>query len=307
LVNISENQLRLYLYNPEKDKPQDENMTSLDSSDFRAEVYGPHYYSLQIHRKEGEKTLLFSTSQGPTIASENYWELSLQFPKGAALFGAGGLRLSSKPKLLYNTEERLGANPFIIILDAEVGAYGILFSNPGPLEFQLLEDPNILLVKSLSIVMWNISVFSGPTPARVMEQYTSSGGRRPILPPPWALGLHVCRNMMTGEESLAADDARQYMENATNFPYDSDCLQERLLYQFDFQMPEVVKNVEQEFKQTGRRLLLSLPPQVRNGAEFNNTLPYVRSEVFTAVTMNNGVFWDITPCGSCKNRRFGGT
>jgi hypothetical protein len=22
--------------------------------------------------------------------------------------------------------------------------------------------------------------------------------------------------------------------------------------------------------------------------------------------MNNGVFWDITPCGSCKNRRFGG-
>jgi hypothetical protein len=34
---------------------------------------------------------------------------------------------------------------------------------------------------------------------------------------------------------------------------------------------------------------------------------YVRFEVFTAVTMKNGVFWDITPCGSCKNRRFGGT
>jgi hypothetical protein len=22
--------------------------------------------------------------------------------------------------------------------------------------------------------------------------------------------------------------------------------------------------------------------------------------------MKNGVFWDVTPCGSCKNRRFGG-
>jgi hypothetical protein len=32
----------------------------------------------------------------------------------------------------------------------------------------------------------------------------------------------------------------------------------------------------------------------------------VRSEAFTAVTMKNGVFWDVTPCGSCKNRRFGG-
>jgi hypothetical protein len=27
----------------------------------------------------------------------------------------------------------------------------------------------------------------------------------------------------------------------------------------------------------------------------------VRCEVFTAVTMKNGVFWDVTPCGSCKN------
>jgi hypothetical protein len=33
----------------------------------------------------------------------------------------------------------------------------------------------------------------------------------------------------------------------------------------------------------------------------------VRFEVFTAVTMKNGVFWDVTMCGSCKIRRFGGT
>jgi hypothetical protein len=32
-------------------------------------------------------------------------------------------------------------------------------------------------------------------------------------------------------------------------------------------------------------------------------LGYVRFEVFTAVTMKNGVFWDAPPCGSCKNRR----
>jgi hypothetical protein len=32
-----------------------------------------------------------------------------------------------------------------------------------------------------------------------------------------------------------------------------------------------------------------------------------RFEVFTAVTMKNGVFWDVTPCGSCTKRCFGGT
>jgi hypothetical protein len=29
--------------------------------------------------------------------------------------------------------------------------------------------------------------------------------------------------------------------------------------------------------------------------------------VFTAMTMKNGVFWDVMPCVSCKNRRFEGT
>jgi hypothetical protein len=34
---------------------------------------------------------------------------------------------------------------------------------------------------------------------------------------------------------------------------------------------------------------------------------YLRFEVFTALNMKNGVFWDVTLCGSCKNQRFGGT
>jgi hypothetical protein len=34
---------------------------------------------------------------------------------------------------------------------------------------------------------------------------------------------------------------------------------------------------------------------------------HVRLEVFTAVAMKNAAFWDITPCGSFKNRRFGRT
>jgi hypothetical protein len=41
--------------------------------------------------------------------------------------------------------------------------------------------------------------------------------------------------------------------------------------------------------------------------QIEQSLRYVRFEVFTAVTMKNGVFWDVTPCGSCKSRRFGGT
>jgi hypothetical protein len=30
-------------------------------------------------------------------------------------------------------------------------------------------------------------------------------------------------------------------------------------------------------------------------------------ELGTTLAVKNGVFWDVTPCGSRKNRRFGGT
>jgi hypothetical protein len=40
---------------------------------------------------------------------------------------------------------------------------------------------------------------------------------------------------------------------------------------------------------------------------FLNIIDFVRFEVFTAVTMKNAVFWDVAPCRSCVNRRFGGT
>jgi hypothetical protein len=44
-----------------------------------------------------------------------------------------------------------------------------------------------------------------------------------------------------------------------------------------------------------------------NVPSFKETVFCLRFEVFTVVTMKNGVFWDDALCGSCKNRSFGGT
>jgi hypothetical protein len=33
----------------------------------------------------------------------------------------------------------------------------------------------------------------------------------------------------------------------------------------------------------------------------------LRDEALSRPMLKKGVFWDVTPCGSCKNRRFGGT
>jgi hypothetical protein len=52
-------------------------------------------------------------------------------------------------------------------------------------------------------------------------------------------------------------------------------------------------------------LLVLAWPTLRPGTLSHYLL--VRFEVFTAVSMKNGVFWDVTPCGSCKYCHFGGT
>jgi hypothetical protein len=46
---------------------------------------------------------------------------------------------------------------------------------------------------------------------------------------------------------------------------------------------------------------------VPDDIETGNHLKRARFEVFTALTMKKAVFLDVVPCGSCKNRRFGGT
>jgi hypothetical protein len=43
-----------------------------------------------------------------------------------------------------------------------------------------------------------------------------------------------------------------------------------------------------------------------NCDEISGKQTFIGFVVFTAMIMKNGVFWDITLCGSSKNRRFGG-
>jgi hypothetical protein len=58
---------------------------------------------------------------------------------------------------------------------------------------------------------------------------------------------------------------------------------------------------------TSDNLLSNLTKTARKWNFLKLMMSDVRFEVFMAVTMKNGVFWDVMPCGSCKNRRFGGT
>jgi hypothetical protein len=65
-----------------------------------------------------------------------------------------------------------------------------------------------------------------------------------------------------------------------------------------------------QYKMTDNKLAfnstVAIVPAVPQPRSFARRESYVcvRFKVFTAVTMKNGVFWDVTLCGSCTNRRF---
>jgi hypothetical protein len=52
---------------------------------------------------------------------------------------------------------------------------------------------------------------------------------------------------------------------------------------------------------------IPLSPNIKNENENESIIIVLSFDVFTAVTMKIAVFWDMMPCGSCENRRFGGT
>jgi uncharacterized membrane protein len=53
------------------------------------------------------------------------------------------------------------------------------------------------------------------------------------------------------------------------------------------------------------------PASAANDVLWSDVLPdYISWRMVRRLTsskMKNGVFWDVTPCGSCKNGLFGGT
>jgi len=81
----------------------------------------------------------------------------------------------------------------------------------------------------------DLRIFLGPTPADVTEQYTSVIGR-PMIPPYWSLGFHLCRfnygtvnhtaeilenNLGAGIPIDVQWNDLDYMKNQNDFTYDT--------------------------------------------------------------------------------------
>ena len=83
-----------------------------------------------------------------------------------------------------------GTHPFYIMVEDDGQAHGVLLFNNNPQDIILQPTPAITYRTIGGI--FDFFIYTGPTPAAVVQQHLSLVGR-PQLPPYWALGFHLCR------------------------------------------------------------------------------------------------------------------
>ncbi|XP_046400615.1 lysosomal alpha-glucosidase-like [Ischnura elegans] len=272
----SVNHLSLLFYDPRRyewEMPPASHLP-ISKTAFEVKTYGlpegKPPFSINISDRNSS-TFLIGTAEGPLIASDWYWAISLKLPT-ADVYGWGGagigdivpptLKLPPGPLPLWAGEGRRPAHPFLIFLDNEGRAHGIYINASGPLEATLLSS-GLLTIRAVIKVSMEIHVLAGPTPHDVSRQLAEAIGY-PSLPPYWALGLHTCR-----DDSTNAVDFFTRAETV-GLPFDSDCLGLQALSSKAFEVDNGLLSdtapARLMLTQSGRRYLPVQRPQIEKSS-----------------------------------------
>lgn len=127
-----------------------------------------------------------STGEGRSDVAETYQQLEMFARDQAA---------GSAP---FSNTNLYGDHPFYVNFDndADGTAHGVFLLNSNAMEMSLQgaggqKQGRILTYRTIGGII-DLRVFSGPSPADVVRQYTDVVGK-PYMPPYWALGFHLCR------------------------------------------------------------------------------------------------------------------
>ncbi|XP_031575111.1 lysosomal alpha-glucosidase-like [Actinia tenebrosa] len=160
-------------------------------------------FGIAVTRKS-TGTVVFNSTAGGMIFEDQFLQISSFLPS-SNLYGIGEhvdplkLNVSWRMATLFSrdvaTPEGLknnlyGVHPFYLSLENDGNANGVFLLNSNAMEIILQPTPAITF-RSIGGIL-DFYVFLGPTPEMVVQQYTEVVGR-PLLPPYWGLGFHLCR------------------------------------------------------------------------------------------------------------------
>lgn len=188
-----------------------------------------------------------------------------------------------------------GVHPFYVNVENDGNANGVFFKNSNAMDIILQPLPAITYRTIGGII--DFYFFLGPTPDSVVQQYTDVVGK-PVMPPYWSLGFHLCRYGYNTMDNLLKVH-RRMVDN--EIPQDTqwndiDYMDQHKDFTIDPKNFADLPNFVNEMKSKGMHYILMLDPAISSSQQ-QGYKPYddgIANDVFVKDYQGNnlqGVVW----------------
>lgn len=240
-------------------------------------------FGLQVARKQ-TGAIIFDTTIGGLQLSDQFLQIATRL-NSHHLFGLGEHMHQSLEHDMNWTRWSMwtrdhpvtantnlyGLHPFYLnVEDSEGAAHGVLFYNANAQDVSLMPAP-ALTYRTIGGIL-DISIFLGPTPEQVIQQYHQAIGL-PLLMPYWSLGFHLSRWGYSNLDDMKAAVARmrQY-----NIPHDVqfadiDYMDGERDFTLDLINFAGLPDFISELHSDGTRFIIILDPGISNESPGNYT------------------------------------
>lgn len=275
---------------------------SLSESDLALNIYRSNYPDVKI----------LETSRGPLIASDGYWEWTVQLTnRNGTMYGLGGLEIiGNVTKVIHKNEIDQSNIPFFIAQQETpngVEYHALLVEHQGLLEVQVLES-KLIIFRALNVSETGLTLkfFPGPTLKDIQKQ--TALNNQPETIPRWLLGTHICRNNVTDLGTMLLEFANEQQFNTLQA--DSDCFNELLMIllieMYDDQLPARKSHTKDMIAQNLRtKFVLPLTPHIPIGVDATETEEARNYSLFTTAFEMDVLLKNETQIqvGDYKNRK----
>jgi len=165
-------------------------------------------------KRRANQTILFDTSIGGLVLNNQFLQIvsRLQSPH---VYGFGennhetlkhnvtartiwGIFARDQGISWANNTNHYGVHPSYLVMEQIPNSdgvpsgcmHGVLLLNSNAMDYSFGPDPSVT-IRTIGGIL-DFFIFLGPTPEQVIQQYTWLVGR-PMIPPYWSLGFHLCR------------------------------------------------------------------------------------------------------------------
>ncbi|XP_071751949.2 sucrase-isomaltase, intestinal [Centroberyx gerrardi] len=240
-------------------------------------------FGLIVRRRENKK-VLFDTTIGPLVFSDQYLQLSARLPSHN-IYGLGehvhqnyrhDTNWRTWPIFARDafpnggTHNLYGHYPFFLCLEDHSGkSFGVFLMNSNAMEVTLQPAPAVTF-RAIGGVL-DFYILFGDTPEQVVQEFTLLIGR-PVIPPYWSLGFQLSR-----WDYGSLDEVKNTVERnrAVGLPYDIqytdiDYMEDKKDFTYDTVKFSELPQFADYLHEKGQRYILILDPAIATSKRVGN-------------------------------------